>query len=131
VGQPCVRILLAEDNDGDILLIRRALDRDIGPYQPLLAKDGEEALQGLERANADESTPCLDCVVLDLNLPRLSGIQVPERVRSSPRWVAAAVIISTSSDSPRDKSRSIPAGSQPVLSETYGSGRVHESRRDG
>ncbi len=110
MGQPCVRILLAEDNEGDIFLIRRALDTHIGPYQLLLAKDGEEALEVLERANADESAPCPDCVVLDLNLPRLNGIQVLERVRRSARCAAAAVIISTSSDSPQDKAEALRLG---------------------
>jgi CheY-like chemotaxis protein len=67
MGQPPVRILLAEDNDGDIFLVRRALDGHIGPYELLLAKDGEEALQVLERAHADQSATCPDFAILDLN----------------------------------------------------------------
>jgi CheY-like chemotaxis protein len=104
VGEPyVVRILLAEDNDGDIFLVRRALDKHIGPYQLLLAKDGEEALQVLERADADECAPSPDFVILDLNLPRHSGIEILKRLRSVPRYAAAPVIIFTSSDSPQDK----------------------------
>lgn len=103
MDHPCIRILLAEDNDGDIFLVRRALDRHIGPYQLLLAKDGEEALQLLEQANSDECAIYPDFVILDLNLPRRSGIQILERLRSIPRFAAAPVVIFTSSDSPQDK----------------------------
>src|SRR5437899_11712266 len=96
VGQRCIRILLAEDNDGDIFLIRRALDMHIGPYSLLLAKDGEEAMQVLEQASAEEGA-LPDFAVLDLNLPRRTGIQVLERLRSMPKCAAAPVIIFTSS----------------------------------
>jgi CheY-like chemotaxis protein len=109
VGQQ-VRILLAEDNDSDIFLIRCALDRYLGPHQLLLAKDGEEALEVLERANEDASAPCPDFVLLDLNLPRLSGIQILKRLRTIPRCALAPVIISTSSDSPRDKAEAFRLG---------------------
>jgi CheY-like chemotaxis protein len=109
VGQ-CVCILLAEDNDGDIFLVRRALDMYIGPHQLLIAKDGEEALQVLERANADESAPCPDFAVLDLNLPRRNGIQILERLRSIPRCAAAPVIIFTSSDLPKDRAEALRLG---------------------
>jgi CheY-like chemotaxis protein len=103
VAQPCVRILLAEDNDGDIFLVRRALDKHIGPYQLLLAKDGEEALEVLERAGVDEGAVAPDFVILDLNLPRHSGIEILKHLRNVPRYAAAPVIIFTSSDSPQDK----------------------------
>jgi CheY-like chemotaxis protein len=103
MGQPCVRILLAEDNDGDIFLVRRALDKHIGPYQLLVAKDGEEALRVLECADADESAVSPDFVILDLNLPRHSGIEILKRLRNFPKYAAAPVIIFTSSDSPQDK----------------------------
>jgi CheY-like chemotaxis protein len=103
MGQPCVRILLAEDNEGDIFLVRRALDKHIGPYQLLLAKDGEEALRVLECADADESAVSPDFVILDLNLPRHSGIEILKRLRNFPKYAAAPVIIFTSSDSPQDK----------------------------
>jgi CheY-like chemotaxis protein len=110
VGQQCVRILLAEDNDGDIFLIQRALDMHLGPYDLLLAKDGEEAMQLLDRANTEEGAAWPDFAVLDLNLPRRSGIQVLQRLRSIPKCAAAPVIIFTSSDSPQDKAEAFRLG---------------------
>jgi len=109
MGQPSIRILLAEDNDGDIFLVRRALDKHIGPYQLLLAKDGEEALQVLERTDADEGASP-DFVILDLNLPRHSGIEILKRLRNVPRYAAAPVIIFTSSDSPQDRIEALRLG---------------------
>jgi CheY-like chemotaxis protein len=103
-------ILLAEDNDGDVFLVRRALDKYIGRYQLLLARDGEEALKILERADGDHDAPCPDFAVLDLNLPRCNGIQILERLRKTPRCADAPVIIFTSSDSPQDKAAAIRLG---------------------
>jgi len=105
-----IRILLAEDNDGDVFLVRRALDKHIGLYQLLLAKDGEEALQVLERANADLNAPCPDFALLDLNLPRCGGIQILQRLRNIPRCADAPVIVFTSSDSPQDKAEAFRVG---------------------
>lgn len=110
VGEQSVQILLAEDNDGDVFLIRRALDMYIGPYHLLLAKDGEEAIEMLERANADQRARTLDFAVLDLNLPRRTGIQVLERLRNTPKCAGAPVIIFTSSDSPQDKAEAFRLG---------------------
>ena len=110
MGERSVQILLAEDNDGDVFLIRRALDMHIGPYDLLLAKDGEEAMQVLERANADDSAQGPDFAVLDLNLPRRTGIQVLERLRNTPKCAAAPVIIFTSSDSPQDRAEAFRLG---------------------
>ena len=105
-----VVILLAEDNDGDVFLFRRVLDKHVGDYQLFLARDGEEALKLLERANADAAAPCPDFVVLDLNLPRYSGFQILERLRKMPRCAAAPVIVFTSSDSPQDKAEAFRLG---------------------
>ncbi len=105
-----VCILLAEDNEGDVFLVRRALDQYIGQYELLLARDGEEALKILERAEGDHDAPSPDFAVLDVNLPRCNGIQVLERLRNTARCAAAPVIIFTSSDSPEDKAAALRLG---------------------
>jgi CheY-like chemotaxis protein len=109
-GQEVLRILVAEDNDGDVFLVRRVLDLHVGNYELFLARDGEEALQLLEQANADAAAPSPDFVVLDLNLPRYSGVQVLERLRKIPRCATAPVIVFTSSDSPQDKAEAFRVG---------------------
>jgi|SRR5579871_114156 len=108
-------ILLAEDNDGDVFLVRRALDKYVGQYQLLLARDGEEALKILERVNQDVAAPCPDFFVLDLNLPRYSGIRILERLRNLPRFARAPVIMFTSSDSPQDRAEAFRLGADRFL----------------
>ena len=110
-----IRILLAEDNEGDVFLVRRALDMYVGQYQLLLARDGEEALKILERADMDSSAPCPDFAVLDLNLPRFGGIQILERFRKMARCATAPVIIFTSSDSVQDKDAAFRLGADRYL----------------
>jgi DNA-binding response OmpR family regulator len=102
--------VLAEGNDGDVFLVRRMLDKHVENYQLFPARDGEEPLQQLERANADAIAPCPDFVVLDLNLPRYSGIQILERSRKIPRCAAAPVIVFTSSDSLQDRAEAFRLG---------------------
>jgi CheY-like chemotaxis protein len=106
--QRVVQILLAEDNDADVLPVRKVVDEFVGSYQLLLAKNGYEAL--LERAGVDSSAPCPDSAVPDLNFARCSGIQILKRLRKTPRCVAAPVIVFTSSDSHQDKAEAVRLG---------------------
>jgi chemotaxis family two-component system response regulator Rcp1 len=88
-------ILVAEDNEGDIFLIREAL-------QPLeiplhIVSDGEEAIAFLDRSDAGEA-PCPVLALLDLNLPKQTGHEVLERYRRSPRYGQTPVVVVTSSE---------------------------------
>ena len=80
-------ILLVEDNPADVKITQRAL-RDSGlPVDLLVVRDGQEAVeyllrQGAYAASADWRVP--DLILLDLNLPRLTGRQVLERIRATP-----------------------------------------------
>jgi CheY-like chemotaxis protein len=98
-------ILLAEDNAGDVFLVRRALAQYDVLHELLLAKDGEEALRLL-----DEGTRRPDLLLLDLNLPRLEGSQILAQVKSKPETAKVPVIILTSSDSPRERDRALALG---------------------
>lgn len=78
-----IRIFLAEDNDGDVFLVRRALEKHGLPYEMVVARDGEEALRLLEVAGASGSEPAPELILLDLNLPRMDGAQLLHRIRKS------------------------------------------------
>ena len=67
-------VLLVEDNAGDAVLIRQILGESPVPVKLVIARDGEQALQMLEDP---EFTP--EVIILDLNLPKLSGHAVLER----------------------------------------------------
>jgi DNA-binding response OmpR family regulator len=97
------RIFLAEDNPGDVFLVRRALDYHRIDYELCLARNGEEALLLVRRA--DEGDFPIDLLLVDLNLPRYDGGQIVAAARSSKALEKTPIILLTSSDSPHDRIR--------------------------
>lgn len=108
--QPVVRILLAEDNDGDIFLVRRALEKKGVPHELTVARNGEEALELLDRAEKSPSSEAPELILLDLNLPKIDGAQVLSRIRKTNAFSATPVIVLTSSDSPKDRESALALG---------------------
>ena len=95
-----VELLLVEDNAGDILLIRHALANEPYPVSIHVAVDGKQALQILAARQFDP-----DLIILDLNIPKLSGLSVLECSR--PR---VPVVVFSSSLSPSEMQRSFELG---------------------
>jgi len=93
-------ILLVEDRAIDVDLTRRALARRllVNPLQ--VARDGEEALAHIGRWEAGEQRPVF--ILLDLKLPKVSGLEVLRRVKSHPKFSTIPVIVLTSSAEDRD-----------------------------
>jgi len=104
------RILLAEDNPGDILLFREALRERNLACDLIIAEDGEKAISLLEKAGEPESNSHLDLIVLDVNLPKHSGQEVLRRVRSNPALAGIPVVVLTSSASPTDMAKATSLG---------------------
>ena len=104
------RILLAEDNPGDVLLFREALRSSNLAYELIVAEDGEKALKLLEGAGTPGNMATPDLIVLDVNLPRRSGQEVLRWVRGNPPLATVPVIILTSSASPDDKTMATQLG---------------------
>jgi CheY-like chemotaxis protein len=107
---PAILILLAEDNDGDIFLVRRALEMRGVPHQLTVARNGEEALELLERAENGPSSEAPKLILLDLNLPKIDGTQVLSRLRKTSAFSGTPVIVLTSSDSPKDRESALALG---------------------
>lgn len=100
-GLQPVHILLVEDNPNDVEMTRRALRKGQIPNQLTVARDGQEALDILEAAKRDmESGPGL--ILLDLNLPRVSGLEVLEQIKSDPHLKRIPVIVLTTSTREED-----------------------------
>jgi CheY-like chemotaxis protein len=93
-------ILLAEDNAGDVLLIRRALESHQVECKLIVAEDGDKVTAILARIGQDLPAP--DVLILDLNLPRMDGRDMFQRVRAHPACSRTPLIVVTSSDSPAD-----------------------------
>jgi two-component system, response regulator len=98
-------ILLVEDNPDDVTLTLRALRKNNVTNEVVVAKDGVEALDYLfaTGAHAGRDTAMMpDIVLLDLKLPRVSGLEVLQRIRSDDRTRLLPVVILTSSTEERD-----------------------------
>ena len=97
-----VRILVIEDSEPDVFLVREALAQCDMQVELHVVDDGELGVEFIENVERGEA-PQPDLIVLDLNLPRRSGVQVLERIRGSSTCERTPVVIFTSSDSPKDK----------------------------
>ena len=95
-------ILLVEDEDTDVELTREALRQVNVPVQLHVVSDGEAAVEFLRRTGRYAGAPKVSLVLLDLNLPRKDGRMVIADVRADPALRRIAVVVLTSSDSPRD-----------------------------
>jgi len=97
------KIALIEDAESDVLLIREALEQAGLAFELHVMSDGEEALEFVAKIDGDETISLPRLMILDLNLPKVSGGKVLERVRQSSRFGSVPVLVLTSSDSPKDK----------------------------
>lgn len=95
-------ILLAEDNKPDVYLVRKSFEQHGVAHELRVVKDGEEAVRFIAGLEPEQPRPCL--VILDLNLPKITGIEILERLRAHPECGRVPVIVTTSSDSPADRS---------------------------
>ncbi len=106
-------ILLVEDNAQDEMLILRALRRSNVANRIDVVRDGQQALDylyadGEFAARDGEAPPAV--MLLDIGLPRLSGLDVLERVRADARTRTLPVVMLTSSDEDADRVRSYASG---------------------
>jgi CheY-like chemotaxis protein len=92
-----------EDSKTDAFLIREAIGTAQIDADIQVVTDGEEALHFIDAVEVDQNAPCPALVLLDMNLPRVSGDEVLKHLRSSQRCREAAVLIVTSSDAIRDR----------------------------
>jgi two-component system response regulator len=100
-------VLLVEDNPDDEALTLNALGKGPVSHIIVVMRDGAEALDYLfGRGNA--ALPSL--ILLDLKLPKLSGLEVLARVRAHPRTRLVPVVVLSSSDEPDDQLKSYRLG---------------------
>lgn len=92
------RVLLVEDNADDELLALEALAlHGLSPDRVKVARDGQEAVDFLLGAESDVAEPLPRLILLDLKLPKLSGLEVLQRIRSNARTRFIPVVVFTSS----------------------------------
>lgn len=110
-----IDILLVEDNHGDVHLIEQAFETRELPGTLHSVQTGDEALDWLHRRDDFAEAPRPDIVLLDLNLPAVSGHTVLEEIKSDPRLQRLPVIVLTSSRSEDDLIRVYEEGANACL----------------
>lgn len=93
-------ILIVEDNDMDLDLTLRAFRRRHIANPIDVARDGEEALAWVERWEAGAPAPAL--ILLDLNLPKASGLDVLLHIKRHPVYSAIPIVVLTTSAVDKD-----------------------------
>ena len=101
-----VEILLVEDDPGDTLITREALEQSKLANNLHCVVNGEEALAFVRREGQYADAPRPDLVLLDLNLPRRDGREVLAEIKSDPGLRRIPVVVLTTSQSEEDVLRS-------------------------
>lgn len=106
-------ILLVEDNPLDIdLTIRAFKKRNLtNPIQ--VARDGEEALAYIEKWDAGEEIPVV--ILLDLNMPKLDGLEVLKVIKKHPKYASIPVVVLTSSSDNNDIEKAYKLGANSYI----------------
>jgi CheY-like chemotaxis protein len=95
-----VKILLVEDNEGDILLTSDALEECRIMNEVAIIRDGESAIEFFKHLKNKEDRP--DLVLLDINIPKKSGLEVLVFLKTSENYKQIPVIMLTTSSSEKD-----------------------------
>ena len=101
-------ILLVEDNPLDLDLTLRAFAQQKITNPILVARDGEEALAFISKWDAGEPEPVV--ILLDLKLPKVSGLEVLEMIKSHPKYKTIPIVVLTSSDESSDVKKAYVLG---------------------
>jgi CheY-like chemotaxis protein len=122
-------VLLVEDDPGDVLLTREAFEDHHLGLQLHVVGDGEAALRFLRRADdfAGMARPAL--VVLDLNLPRRSGLEVLGELKADPGLHTIPVVVLTTSQAQADILRSYELHANAYVIKPFDAGRFADAIR--
>ena len=130
MNDPDKVILLVEDNPDDEALTMRALKQSKLANEIVITRDGNEALEFLfatgKYAGRDVShTPAV--ILLDLKLPKLSGLEVLQQLRGDPRTRLVPVVVLTSSSEDEDMMRSYQLGANSYVRKPVVFGRFADA----
>jgi CheY-like chemotaxis protein len=106
-----VSIIVVEDDDGHATLVERNLRR-AGLDNPIVRlRDGQEALDYFFAPREEGPLQLSDCVLLlDINMPKVDGVDVLRQLKSDPRTAMVPAIMLTTTDDPREIERCYQLG---------------------
>jgi len=111
-----VKIFLVEDHAPDVFLVEKALRENDVAFELIRFEDGEQALEDFRRWKHD-TTP--DLVILDLNVPKIDGMEILRAIRSDPSGTKIPIAILTSSRSLRDKVDAMALGADRFITKPF------------
>lgn len=100
MSEKILNILLVEDDDVDVMNVRRAFERNKITNPLWVAGNG---IEGLEMLRGKEMPSDRRLILLDLNMPRMGGIEFLRELRADPALRPIPVVVLTTSDDERDK----------------------------
>ena len=103
-------ILLVEDNADDVALTIRALRKNNLMNEIIVARDGAEANELLFGTESSPPIKLPELVLLDINMPKVSGLEVLELIRANERTRLLPVVVMTTSDEEKDRVESYRLG---------------------
>jgi CheY-like chemotaxis protein len=121
--------LLVEDNPADIQITRRALRDSTIPVDLIVVRDGQEAVDYLLQQGSHASSPTWrkpDLILLDLNLPRLTGREVLQRVRTTELLRLVPVVVLSTSNRQEDVEDLYASGANTYIEKPQDFGRFVE-----
>jgi CheY-like chemotaxis protein len=101
-----IDVLMVEDDDGDILMTKEAFEYYKVQNRLHVVTDGEQALQFLRRQGPYADAPRPGLILLDVNLPRVSGLEVLAELKNDPDLLVIPVVMLTTSRAEEDIVRS-------------------------
>ena len=91
-----INLLLVEDNPQDIFLVKTVLEEYKIPHALHVIEDGQDAIDFVETMGKHEDASCPDLILLDINLPKVSGWEVLSCFRRHPECALTPVIVLSS-----------------------------------
>ncbi|HWX19673.1 MAG TPA: response regulator [Candidatus Binatia bacterium] len=113
-----LRILVAEDDENDILILKHAFRKAELPWAVNFVRDGQQLLDFLQRKPPFQNPtayPAPNLLLLDLHLPRIDGFQALAWLRGQPRFSELAVIVLSGCNHPDDVKRAYTLGAAHYL----------------
>jgi CheY-like chemotaxis protein len=110
MSTPKAKILIADDNEMNVIALDDYLTN--AGYELYFAGDGEQALQRAEEI-------CPDVILMDIQMPRMSGVEATRRLRTNPKFVNTPILALTALAMPGDRELCLASGASAYISKPF------------
>jgi len=121
---PVPLILLCDDDEDEPILIRQAFEQADIHAKLIYLRDGIEMTEYLQSCDLISSKTCPKIIILDLNMPRMNGLETLKWIKSRPQYDQIPVIIHTTSSAEGDFLDCHMAGANSVITKSRNPGNL-------